>query len=101
MKKRLAIFLLVLTSQTAYAALPPQYQNMDDLDVMVNFIRQHERVAAELVSIELRSYTVHYGKDCKAEFKRDYVPKPDGWVGPADPLIFDKSNCPVDYDDRR
>lgn len=80
---------------TSFAALPPQYQNIKDLEVMVVFIERHERVAANLKSIDVQTYTVHYDKDCVARFARKYVPKPDGWVGPADPLEFRESNCPV------
>lgn len=78
----------------ANAALPPRYQNMKDLDFMVEYVRQHPEVAAGLRSIDLGELTIHYGHDCKAVFGREATPKPQGWVGPADPLELKSSGCP-------
>lgn len=90
------LLLLILTPGVTYAALPPRYQNMKDLNVMINFITQHEQILSSLKSIDFQNYTVHYSGECVASFEREYIPKPDGWVGPADPLVFKKSTCPID-----
>lgn len=87
---------LLLLATTSEAALPPQYQNAKDLDVMVTFVHQRPRVMSSLRSIDFQSYTIHFGKDCQAVFGRASTPKPPGWAGPADPLEFKSSTCPVD-----
>ena len=97
MKRFLASFALML-ALPASAALPPQYQNRRDLEVMIDFIRMHPRVESDLNAIDLDAYTLRYGRDCIARFVREASPKPPGWVGPADPLVFDSATCPVDYD---
>jgi hypothetical protein len=80
-----------------YAALSPQYQNTKDFDVIVNFIKQHKQVLSTLESIDFKDYSVHYGNGCVATFERKDIPKPQGRVGPADPLEFRKSTCPIDH----
>ena len=96
MKKFIFLFIILLFIQPAAAVLPPQYQNMNDLDAMVDFIKAHPQVAATLRSIDLEEYTIHFGEGCTAEFGRKTTQHPLGWVGPANPLEFQKSNCPVD-----
>jgi hypothetical protein len=94
---RLALASLVLAIfNPAQAALAPQYQNANDLDAMVAFVKQHPRVASTLKSIELQSYIVRFGDDCWAEFGRQKVDAPPGWVGPAAPLVLVRSNCRLD-----
>jgi hypothetical protein len=78
------------------AALPPRYQNVKDLAVMVAFVRSHPLVASSLKSVDLDTYTVHYKGNCKAVFGRKARIRPPGWVGPAAPLEFKRSNCPVE-----
>lgn len=89
--------LLLFLALPAQAALPPQYQNRRDLEVMLTFIQQHPRVEAGLNGIDLDAYTVRYERECIASFMRDVQPKPQGWVGPLDPLIFKESTCALDY----
>ena len=89
---------LLLAVLPASAALPPQYQNRRDLQVMLDFVRTHPRVESGLNAIDLDDYTVRLGDDCIARFKREVSPKPPGWVGPADPLAFASATCPVDYE---
>lgn len=96
MKKIMFLSIILLFAQPAIAVLPPQYQNMNDLNAMVNFIKGHPQVAATLRSIDLDGYTVHFGDGCKAEFERKTSQNPPDWVGPANPLEFKKSNCSVD-----
>ena len=94
--KKFTALLLVL-AVPAQAALPPQYQNRRDLEVMLAFIQQHPRVEAGLNAIDLETYTVRYERECIATFVRDVQPKPPGWVGPLDSLTYRTSNCPIEY----
>jgi hypothetical protein len=90
------IIILLLTSQFSFAALPPQNQNWKDLNVMITFIKEHEKIMATLELIDLENYVVHFSGNCKAIFARKITPKPSGWVGPADPLVFRNSNCSLE-----
>jgi hypothetical protein len=94
--KKYATLLLIL-ALPVHAALPPQYQNRRDLEVILAFIQQHPRVEAGLNAIDLDTYTVRYEGECIASFIRDVQPKPQGWVGPMDPIIFKESTCALDY----
>ncbi len=89
--------LLFVCTTSAIAALPPQYQNAKDLDAMAAFIKQHDWVMANLKSIDLETKTVHFGTDCRIEFVREYeLDQP----GPAAPLVFKESTCPLEWPDR-
>jgi hypothetical protein len=91
------VFLLELFLMTdAYSALPPRYQNEIDLKTIVEYIYQHQVVLSSLKAIDLTQYAVYYANNCKAVFKRKSGIHPPGWVGPASPLEFSKSNCPTD-----
>ena len=79
----------------AIAALPPQYQNVKDLEVMVNYVKTHPNVAATLKSIDLETKTVTFSEDCQITFERKPSTKPLGMVGPAEPLQFKATTCPV------
>ncbi|WP_300668445.1 hypothetical protein [Desulfoluna sp.] len=93
MKKIGMVLVFFFCSGTAMAALPPQYQNANDLDVMVAYIKAHPEVAARLKSIDLKSYTIHFGEGGSVIFGRKKRVKPFGWVGPAAPLEFKKRTC--------
>ncbi|MBS0212537.1 MAG: hypothetical protein JSR26_05045 [Proteobacteria bacterium] len=93
----IAAVLLASISGPVFAALPPQFQNAKDLDAMVAFIKQHDRVAGELKSIDVQRRIVYYGDNCQAQFTRQVVEHPRGWVGPAAPLVYDHSNCPLEW----
>lgn len=96
--RRVSAIALLLATQAglASAALAPQFQNPKDLDAMVAFVKKHARVVATLKSIDLRHYVVHYDTNCRAEFERERIERPAGWVGPQAPLVFARSNCPLD-----
>jgi hypothetical protein len=96
MTRFIALFVLLLVLTQAYAALPPQYQNAKDLDVMIEFVKQHPSVISSLKQIDLRQSTVYFGEDCEAVFGRKLVIRMPGWVGPAAPLEFKRSNCELD-----
>jgi hypothetical protein len=89
----LALFILSLPKM-AIAALPPQYQNVKDVEVMVNYVKANPDVAATLKSIDLENKTVNYGKDCQVTFERKPSTKPVGMVGPAEPLQLKAKTCP-------
>jgi hypothetical protein len=94
---KLAMCLLTMVFiQPAQSALAPQYQNVKDLDVMVNFVKAHALVAESLRKIDLDGYVVVFGDGCKAQFARRHVERPAGWAGPAEPLEFRESSCPID-----
>ena len=96
-RNKLAIAAIAATLVgSAQAVLPPQYQTAKDLDVMVGFIKDHPTVASTLRLIDMQKYVVHFGADCRAEFARKTVWRMPGWVGPAEPLEFVRSNCKLD-----
>ncbi|MEN8218607.1 MAG: hypothetical protein ABFS56_20010 [Pseudomonadota bacterium] len=95
MTKNLLLLIVLSYAQLAYAVLPPQYQNTNDLDVMVEFIEKHPQVSSTLRSIDFADYIIYFGNDCKAVFGRKSTVKPQGWVGPAAPLEFLNSNCDI------
>jgi len=64
--------------------------------VMVAFVKQHPKVAQRLKSIDVQGYSILYGENCKAEFGRKLVLHLPGWVGPAAPLEFKRSNCDLE-----
>jgi len=88
-----AVLSLVLM-QPAFAALPPQYQNAEDLDVMVEYVKQHSAVAAAIKSIDMQNFVIHFGAACTVQFARAATQY--SGPGPAEPLEFKSANCPVD-----
>jgi len=92
----LAAAAAVLVPCAASAALAPNHQNIRDLEVMLQFLRQHAYVAATVTSLDVRRHVVHYGKDCLAVFEREPrdASKPP-MPGPQPPLVFKASNCPL------
>lgn len=97
MLKKTVIFPLLLAASSVHAALPPQYQNAEDLEVMVSYVQQHPEVISRLESIDFKSYTVYFGKGCKAVFGRKKSRLPDSLKppGPAEPLEFRETICPA------
>ena len=88
--------MFVVLAGQANAALPPQYQNANDLDVMVSFIKKYARVSSTLRSIDMQTYTVRFDADCKAEFERQKIERPPGWAGPAAPLVLARTSCKLE-----
>ena len=85
---------------TAQAALPPEFQNAQDLEAMLSYVKASPEVMADLQAIDLLSKTVYYGDGCTAVFERLEIEKPAGWVGPADPLVLKEASCPsMEFDD--
>ena len=90
----LAAALSLALAQSAFAALAPQYQNIKDLDVMVSYVKQHPAVIANIKSIDMQKYVIHFGADCSVQFTRaaTFSNRP----GPAAALIFKSASCPVE-----
>lgn len=89
---------ILCSSSFAYAALPPQHQNSNDLHAMLSYVNANPVVMSGLQAIDLLSQTVFYGEGCTAVFERLVIEKPAGWVGPADPLVLKEDSCP-NYDE--
>ncbi len=90
----LAIAVLFLLSQSAFAALPPRYRTIRDLDTMVEFIKEHPGIAADLESINLTNYIIYFSNGCKAIFgRRPPLPGTERDVGPGESLEFKRSDC--------
>jgi hypothetical protein len=97
---KLAIFFFTALLFNSFAALPPEYQNSNDLKVMEDWLHlpENEMILSNLKSISLENYSIIYsspnqGEDCQILFKRKVVNHPPGWVGPAAKLEFDKKTC--------
>jgi hypothetical protein len=78
------------------AALPPQYQNQRDLNVMVEYIREHPIVASVLKQISLKNFTIYFDDSCEVIFGRQEIDRPYLMPGPLAPLEFKRATCPVD-----
>lgn len=89
-------YLFLGLGSNAHAALAPQYQHVKDMNVMVDFVKRHPVVAEGLKSIDVHAFSIFYGENCRAEFGREVVFHLPGWVGPAAPLEFKRSNCAVE-----
>ena len=91
-------WMLFITAGISHAALPPQYQNEKDLDVIMLYIKANPEVLSGLQAIDMGSMSVYYGDGCSARFARQYVDHPVGWTGPAAPLEFIEASCPEHSD---
>lgn len=93
------LFILTALFGSSFAALPPWVRNERDVKAMLEFISEHNRIAATLEVIDLSSKTIYYDNGCKVLFKRDR--NLFGWLlpisGPAKPLVFDRSTCQIDW----
>jgi len=97
MKKTLLLF-IVLYGHLTHAALAPNEQNITDLDVMIEYIKNNTDVASALKSIDLENYIIYLTDGCMVTFAREESVKPEGWVGPIDPLVFKNSTCDGNLD---
>jgi len=98
--RKLLVTLIALTSLSASAALPPQYQNPKDLKVMTSYIYDNVDVLEGLKKINFWGKTIEFrtydGGECIAIFKRKERQLPPGWVGPAADLIYSHTECERD-----
>ena len=90
------IMLLILSTTILFAALPPRYQNAKDKSAMMAFMKKHPLIEASFSHISVANQTVYFGKGCEAVFQRKASFHLPGWVGPAEPLIFKDSTCPIE-----
>ncbi len=97
MKRMTVLLFALLLSTNSLAALAPKYQNSNDLDVIIGFIKKHEKVITTLKLIDFEKYVVYFEENCKAVFARKVIFRPSGWVGPAAPLEFKSSTCSLDW----
>ena len=89
------IMLLILSTTILFAALPPRYQNAKDKSAMMAFVKKYPLVASSFSHISIVNKTVYFGEGCEAVFQRKASFHLPGWVGPAAPLIFKNSTCPI------
>jgi hypothetical protein len=92
MYKKIVLWTL-LSFELTYAALPPRYQKMKDLDVMVDYIRTHQKILSTLGQIDLITYSIYYNYNCRIHFERKTSFHLPGWVGPAEDLVFKSNKC--------
>lgn len=87
---------LLMLMSASHGAIAPGVLNMSALDTMGKFIRQHQRVAATLESIDMTEHTIYFDGGCKAIFaypKRSLF----GDNKNAFDLMFQESTCPLAY----
>lgn len=92
---------ITLSAMPAHSALSPTSMNIRDLNVMVSFIEQHQKVADTLIRIEFETFTIVFENNCKAFFvrpKRGLVDYLVGKPGPQPAIEFASSTCPLSYD---
>tara|TARA_R110001583_G_scaffold1583_3_gene12333 strand:+ start:14175 stop:14501 length:327 start_codon:yes stop_codon:yes gene_type:complete len=97
--KVILIISLFIFSMSAKSALSPTSLKLRDLDSLVGFVQQHDRVADTLERIDILNYTVVFDGGCEAHFVRKEQrlltpPRP----GPQPDIEFVSSNCALTYD---
>lgn len=96
MNKSLIILSGILFSAGAVAvgALPPKFQNIKDVKAMLEVIESNDLMASGLQSINLDEGAVYFRDECRAFFRRNTPEdQPQGFVGPAAPLVLDYIEC--------
>jgi len=86
-----------MLTASAHAAIAPRHVSMQDLQVMVDFVGQYQKLAETLDSIDFKNKTIHFDGQCTAVFKRK-----DNSIfnfkGPVPPLEFKRSNCALEHE---
>jgi len=70
---------------------------MNDLQVMVDFVGQYQKLAETLNSIDFKNTTIHFDGKCTAVFERK-ANSIFNFKGPVQPLEFKHSNCELEYE---
>jgi hypothetical protein len=97
--KTIMIISLFIVSMNAQSALSPTSLKLRDLNTLVDFIQQHDKVADTLESIDLLNYIVIFGRGCEVRFVRAKQSLlSSSRPGPQPDIQFEKSNCPLTYD---
>jgi len=95
--KHVFLTLILVFGSVAKAALPPVYQNTNDLAVMVNYLEENPGVMEQLKVIDFENKEILFGvfsaDECKVVFERKQIERPFGWVGPAAPLVHSYTLC--------
>ena len=94
--KKMIMLLTLSTTVIVSAALSPRYQNDKDKSAMMAFVKKHPLVESSFSHISVANQTVYFGEGCEAVFQRKVSFHLPGWVGPAEPLIFKDSTCPIE-----
>ena len=94
MKKTIMLF--TLSTALVLAALPPRYQNDKDKSTMMAFVKKHPLIESSFSHISVANQMVYFGEGCEVVFQRKASFHLPGWVGPAEPLIFKNSTCPIE-----
>lgn len=91
--KTFFIVLMMNGFASAEAALAPSAVNVRDLQTMVRFIEQHQKVASTLERIDFDELIVVFDRGCRAYFERKkpgfFTSKP----GPQAGIFFKSSSC--------
>ena len=87
------VLLSLILVQPVFAALPPPYQNANDLGVPLTRSK-YIKAAAGITSVDMQKYVVHFGTDSSVQFEREVARDPT--PAPAGALTFKSGNCPVD-----
>ncbi|VXD00233.1 conserved exported hypothetical protein [Pseudomonas sp. 9AZ] len=90
------VLLCCSSVMVAIAALAPDTQKLTDLEVMVDFARQHREVAARLRFIDVEKSVIAWTEGCEAHFSRPTVMHFPDWAGPQPRLKYDRSNCELE-----
>ena len=101
MKKIFILLIVFISIQSSSAALAPDSRCLQDLDVMVAYIKSHPLVAASLESIDCLSYVIYFGDNCEVVFKRKSRSLfsrlfESQMPGPMPDIEFASANCPVE-----
>lgn len=82
------------------AAMAPKHSAMRDLQVMVDFVGRHQKVAETLDSINFKEQQVLFSDGCIAQFERksaSLIRSLINMPGPGPGLEFKHSSCPLQY----
>ncbi|MGF1765556.1 hypothetical protein [Aliivibrio kagoshimensis] len=89
---------LFLSSFFSHSAISPSNTNRHDLNVLVSFINQHQKVADTLEQIDFANYSVIFDSGCVAKFIKPENSLLSLITSSAPPsLQFDSSSCPLTY----
>ncbi|MGH1372739.1 MAG: hypothetical protein ACRBBW_11920 [Cellvibrionaceae bacterium] len=89
--------LLNISWFSAHAALAPSVVTIRDLDVLVAFVKQHQKVADTLEMIDMRTHSILFDGDCLASFERPTSWNPMSRPGPQAEIEFKDATCSLEY----
>lgn len=96
--KGAALYLfMIFVSAPSHSALAPSVVTLRDLDVMMKFVAEHQKVADTLELIDMESHSVFFDGGCRATFERKKSWNPLSRPGPQAKIRFKESSCPLSY----